>query len=105
MSYVITEACIDVKNRCCTDECPVDCIYEGHCMLYIHPDECVDCGACLSVCPVDAIFYEGDLPEAMRGFRAANAAFFDSLGMPGGAARVGFIARDADFVVYYPSAR
>jgi hypothetical protein len=41
----------------------------------------------------------------MRGFRAANAAFFDSLGMPGGAARVGFIARDADFVVYYPSAR
>ena len=75
MSYVITEACIDVKNRCCTDECAVDCVYEG------------------------------DLPEAMRGFRAANAAFFDSLGMPGGAARVGSIARDADFVVYYPSAR
>ena len=37
MTYVITELCIDVKDKTCVDECPVDCIYEGERMLYIHP--------------------------------------------------------------------
>src|SRR5205085_1852520 len=58
MTYTICEPCIDVKDRACVDECPVDCIYEGGRMLYIQPDECVDCGACEPVCPVTAIFYE-----------------------------------------------
>ena len=52
MTYVIGEPCIDVMDRACVDECPVDCIYEGERALYIHPDECVDCGACEPVCPV-----------------------------------------------------
>ncbi|MGH2696562.1 MAG: indolepyruvate ferredoxin oxidoreductase subunit alpha, partial [Actinomycetota bacterium] len=52
MTYVIAETCIDVKDRACVDECPVDCIYEGGRMLYIQPDECVDCAACEPVCPV-----------------------------------------------------
>src|SRR5262249_40934430 len=43
MTYVIVEACIGVKDRACVDVCPVDCIYEGDDMLYIHPDECIDC--------------------------------------------------------------
>ena len=46
MTYVIGEACVDVLDRACVEECPVDCIYEGERMLYIHPDERVDCGAC-----------------------------------------------------------
>jgi hypothetical protein len=46
MPYVITEACKDTKDRACVDVCPVDCIYEGAEQLYIHPDECIDCGAC-----------------------------------------------------------
>src|SRR5206468_12899152 len=46
MTYVIVEACIGVKDRAWVDVCPVDCIYEGEDMLYIHPDECIDCGAC-----------------------------------------------------------
>lgn len=58
MTYVIALPCVDVKDRACIDECPVDCIYEGQRMLYIHPDECVDCGACEPVCPVEAIYYE-----------------------------------------------
>ena len=53
--------CVDLKDRACVDECPVDCIYEGERMLYIHPDECVDCGACEPVCPVEAIYYEDDV--------------------------------------------
>ena len=63
MTYVIALPCVDLKDRACIDECPVDCIYEGDRMLYIHPDECVDCGACEPVCPVEAIYYEDDLPE------------------------------------------
>ena len=46
MTYVIAEPCIDVVDRACVEECPVDCIYEGSRALYIQPDECVDCGAC-----------------------------------------------------------
>ena len=62
MTYVITEACIGVKDRACVDVCPVDCIYEGEDQLYIHPDECIDCGACEPECPVTAIFPEEDVP-------------------------------------------
>ena len=64
MTYVITEACVDIKDKACIEECPVDCIYEGARMLFIHPDECVDCGACEPVCPVEAIYYEDDVPDA-----------------------------------------
>ena len=49
------------------DECPVDCICEGARMLYIHPDECVDCGACEPVCPVEAIYYEDDAAPSRCG--------------------------------------
>ena len=60
MAYVIAEPCIDVKDRACVDECPVDCIYEGPRMLYIQPDECVDCDACVPVCPVNATWKRPD---------------------------------------------
>ena len=66
MTYVIGAPCVDIKDRACVDECPVDCIYEGARMLYIHPDECVDCGACEPVCPVEAIYYEDDVPEPLQ---------------------------------------
>ncbi len=46
VTYVIAEPCIDVLDRAGVEECAVDCIYEGGRALYIHPDECVDCGAC-----------------------------------------------------------
>ena len=87
MTYTICEPCIDVKDKACVDECPVDCIYEGPRMLYIHPDECVDCAACEPVCPVVAIFYEDDVPAEWKQFTPINAEFFDEsvtgLGLPG----------------------
>ena len=51
MTYVITEPCIAVKDASCVDVCPVDCIYttDADTMYFIHPDECIDCGACESV--------------------------------------------------------
>ena len=78
MTYVIAEPCVDLLDKACIEECPVDCIYEGGRMLYIHPDECVDCGACEPVCPVEAIFYEDDLPEKWRDYTQANVDFFDT---------------------------
>ena len=80
MTYVIGLPCVDVKDRACVEECPVDCIYEGERTLYIHPDECVDCGACEPVCPVEAIYYEDDLPDDQNKFLNINSEFFDSLG-------------------------
>ena len=66
MTYVIALPCVDLLDKTCIDECPVDCIYEGERMLYIHPDECVDCGACVPVCPVEAISHETDVPAQWR---------------------------------------
>ena len=105
MTYTICEPCIDVKDRACVDECPVDCIYEGGRMLYIHPDECVDCGACEPVCPVTAIFYEDDVPAEWKNYNAINKEFFDDsvsgIGSPGGAAQVGPVDKDHPFVANF----
>lgn len=84
MAYVIGEACVDIKDKSCLAECPVDCIYEGESMLYINPDECVDCGACEPVCPNSAIFYEEEVPENQKVFIEINKDFFKEIGIPGG---------------------
>jgi NAD-dependent dihydropyrimidine dehydrogenase PreA subunit len=102
MTYVIAEPCVDVKDKSCIEECPVDCIYEGGRMLYIHPDECVDCGACEPVCPVEAIYYEDDLPEQWAEYTRVNAEFFTNLGSPGGAAKIGALGVDHPVVAALP---
>jgi ferredoxin len=69
LAYVITDPCIGTKDTACVDVCPVDCIHPRKDevefattrMLYIQPDECIDCGACIPACPVAAIY---DSPEA-----------------------------------------
>ena len=71
-------------------------------MLYIQPDECVDCGACEPVCPVEAIFYEDDVPDEWTEYNAAYADFFVELGSPGGAAKVGKVDYDVPFVKALP---
>lgn len=102
MAYVIAEPCVDVKDKSCIEECPVDCIYEGGRMLYIQPDECVDCGACEPVCPVEAIYYEDDVPAAWKEYGANSTAFFVELGSPGGASKVGASKHDAPAVAALP---
>ena len=56
MAYVVAEPCIKCKYTDCVEVCPVDCFYEGPNFLVIHPDECIDCGACEPACPTKAIF-------------------------------------------------
>lgn len=79
MTYVITNPCIDVQDQACVEVCPVDCIHfdEGaDRMLYINPDECIDCGACEPACPVSAIFAEDDVPSEREEFKKLNADWY-----------------------------
>jgi NAD-dependent dihydropyrimidine dehydrogenase PreA subunit len=89
VTHVITTACVDCKDGACIPVCPVDCIYEGLRTLYIHPDECIDCGVCVSACPTQAIYEEDRLPPALKHYVAINREFFgpevSGLGSPGGA--------------------
>ena len=50
--------------------------FENETQLYINPVECIDCGACVPVCPVTAIFALDDLPEKWNNFTAINADFY-----------------------------
>jgi NAD-dependent dihydropyrimidine dehydrogenase PreA subunit len=94
VAYVITEPCVGTCDTACVDVCPADCIHgplpldairdaaagggEGvrSLQLYIDPQSCIDCAACVSECPVDAIFHENDVPTPWREYVGRNAAFF-----------------------------
>ena len=78
MTYVIAEPCVDVKDKGCIDVCPMDCIHgtDQDAMLYIDPEDCIDCGACVPACPVAAIFPEAELPDRWKNFTQINADYF-----------------------------
>ncbi len=86
MTYIIAEPCIDTKDTACVDVCPVDCIhptkdedeFEEAEMLYVDPDECIDCGACEPVCPVEAIFPEEEVPEKWQSFIQKNYDYYST---------------------------
>ena len=73
MTYVIAQPCVDVKDKACIEECPVE-----------------------------AIFYEDDTPEEWKDYYKANVEFFDDLGSPGGASKLGLIERDHPFIAALP---
>ena len=81
---VICEPCVGTKDTACVDVCPVDCIhprkdepeFQTAEMLYIHPDECIDCGACVPACPVEAIFALDETPEKWKNFIPVNSKYF-----------------------------
>ena len=84
MPFVITDPCIDTKDTACVDVCPVDCIHPRKdeaefataTMLYIHPEECIDCGACVPACPVSAIYDSLEsTPVSQKALAEANAVF------------------------------
>lgn len=73
MTFVVTENC----NRCrftdCVAVCPVDCFHGDDDMLYIDPNECIDCGACVPECPVEAIYDETQVPDNLQSWVQVNA--------------------------------
>jgi NAD-dependent dihydropyrimidine dehydrogenase PreA subunit len=86
VAYIIAEPCIGTKDTACVDVCPVDCIhprkdepeFAAAEMLYIHPDECIDCGACVPACPVEAIFALDEVPDKWQGFIPLNAEYYQA---------------------------
>ena len=91
MPYIITEPCVGVCDAACVDVCPVDCIHpkkdewakkgyvEGQLagkQLFVDPEECIDCGACEPVCPVQAIFTEEEVPEKWKSYIGTNYSHF-----------------------------
>ena len=74
MPHVVTEPCLKCKYTDCVAVCPVDSFREDAEMLYIDPEVCIDCGACIPECPVQAIFADADVPEQYKSFIALNAA-------------------------------
>lgn len=87
MTYIIAEPCVGTCDTACVEVCPVDCIHgpydktgagaeakvdgfepkDGD-LLYIDPEECIDCGACVDPCPVEAIAHEDDIPDKWNSF-------------------------------------
>ncbi|MBL8151532.1 MAG: ferredoxin family protein [Blastocatellia bacterium] len=82
--FVIAEPCVGTKDTACVDVCPVDCIhprkdeagFEEADLLYINPDECIDCAACEPACPVQAIFREDEVPAEWQHYIAKNADYY-----------------------------
>ena len=81
MPYVVTSNCQRCRFTDCVEVCPVDCFYADAEMLYIHPDECIDCGACEPACPVEAIYSEDDLPEGEEAWIQINAEKVEAPGV------------------------
>lgn len=95
MTHVITQQCVATCDTACVDACPFDCIdgpvslrllrevpigarntqFPGI-QMFIDPDSCTDCGACLTECPVSAIYVDDEVPGAYRPDIERNAAFF-----------------------------
>lgn len=73
MAHVVTAPCRDCKHAECITVCPSNCFHEGERMMFIDPANCIDCEACVAVCPVDAIFHEDDLPTDWLPYRDLNA--------------------------------
>jgi ferredoxin len=73
MTHVVCEPCRDCKSTDCAAVCPVEAFREGERMVYIDPDSCIDCEACVTVCPVEAIFIDDQVPEKWHEYIAINA--------------------------------
>ncbi|MBS1806058.1 MAG: 4Fe-4S binding protein [Acidobacteria bacterium] len=84
MAYVIAAPCVGVKDTACVDACPVDCIHPRRDevafaeakQVYIEPERCICCGACVPVCPVNAIFLAEDLPPQWKDYVQTNAEWY-----------------------------
>lgn len=84
MPFIICEPCVGVKDKGCQEICPVDCIYdrsdakagEFPDMVFIHPEECIDCAICEPECPVEAIFPDVDVPDEWKRYIEINRRYF-----------------------------
>ena len=83
MTHIITSLC--VRDRGCIEVCPVECMVPGFPKeewpwIYIDPDTCIDCGACVPECPYAAIFPEDEVPAA---YTAKGGEYISKKGFTG----------------------
>ena len=110
MTFAVGKACVDVMDRSCVEVCPVDCIYEGDRKLYINPSECIDCGACMTECPMSAIVRIEDVsgedletgPDNALFFSAILAGRSEPVGSPGAAELIGRVGVDTPSIAAIP---
>jgi NAD-dependent dihydropyrimidine dehydrogenase PreA subunit len=82
MAHVIVDTC--KKDNLCLDSCPSEAIrplkdeaeWGSVTQLYINPEECMDCGACVAECPTNSIYPAEELPADKAEFAVKNAAYF-----------------------------
>src|SRR3954468_706004 len=84
MSHIVTPPCNDCKYTDCCVVCPVECFYQDDKMLYIDPQDCIDCEACVPECPVEAIFAEANVPSQWTQWTPINAERSAALKESGG---------------------
>ena len=79
MTYIISKACVGLKDGSCVDVCPVDCIYttDNDDQYYINPEECIYCADCEPGCPVEAIYAEEDVPKDEEEYIDKNYKYFN----------------------------
>ncbi|ALV41900.1 ferredoxin [Pseudarthrobacter sulfonivorans] len=104
MTFVVTEACVDIKDKSCIQVCPVDCLFEGNRMMYINSDQCINCGACEPACPVSAIRFDDELEGDDEKFLELNELFFEEAKPPKGGRKLGRIDHDVEYVAQLPKA-
>ncbi len=73
MPHVVCQPCENCKYTDCVVVCPVEAFREGDIMVYIDPEVCIDCEACVAECPVEAIYHEDSVPEQWRHYIQLNA--------------------------------
>ena len=74
MAHIVTTKCKDCKFTDCVEVCPVACFYELDNQLVIHPEDCIDCTACVAECPVEAIYAEAGVPQEYHSSIDFNAS-------------------------------
>lgn len=80
MPHVVTDHCEDCRYTQCVSVCPVDCFHGSAQRLYIDPEVCIDCAACVPLCPVGAISDAFDLGD--QGARWVQINREHSAGLP-----------------------
>jgi ferredoxin len=73
MAMIVTEPCVNCKYTDCVVVCPMECFYGDEKQLYIDPDDCIDCEACIPECPVEAIYFEDNVPKQWTHYVQLNA--------------------------------
>src|SRR5688572_16046576 len=82
MAHVVTEPCDNCNDTVCVVVCPAECCSVEPTRLFINPEECIDCEACVHECPVEAIYHQDNVPEQWESYTELNRVKTESGDLP-----------------------